>query len=102
MDGNTLDLISFALIPPFLVVLWFYKKDKNPEPLKHTIKAVLSGVLVCLPVVVLIGPLGIMLEEPLRAYPLVYGFVVAFFLAAIPEEFFKFVFFEKVHNLRRV
>ena len=89
-------LLSLALIPPFLVALWFYKKDKNPEPIGHTIKAVLSGVLVCFPVLLVVF---IFIEptmgETFNKNALVSGCIGAFFLAAIPEEFFKFVFLRR-------
>ena len=79
-----------------IVAAWLYKNDKNPEPMLHTVKAILSGALVCLPVLLIAG----LLLEPMlggifQNNFLVSSFIVAFFLAAIPEEFFKFVFLRR-------
>ena len=88
--------LLLALGPPIIVAAWFYKNDKNPEPMLHTVKAILSGALVCLPVLLIAG----LLLEPMlggifQNNFLVSSFIVAFFLAAIPEEFFKFVFLRR-------
>ena len=97
--------LLLALTPPIIVAAWFYKNDKNPEPMLHTIKAILSGALVCLPVLLIAGlflaPLLFltpMLGGILQNNSLVSGFIFAFFLAAIPEEFFKFVFLRRYIN----
>ena len=65
----------------------------------HTIKAILSGALVCLPVLLvtelLLGPL---LGGAFQNDAVVSSFIIAFLFAAIPEEFFKFVFLRRYIN----
>lgn len=94
--GTDLIYLLLALIPPVIVAAWFYKNDKNPEPMLHTVKAILSGALVCLPVLLITGLLlAPMLAGVFQNNSLVSSFIFAFFLAAIPEEFFKFVFLRR-------
>lgn len=97
--------LLLALGPPIIVAAWFYKNDKNPEPMLHTVKAILSGALVCLPVLLIAGLFlaPLLLLTPIlggifQNNSLVSGFIFAFFLAAIPEEFFKFVFLRRYIN----
>ena len=54
-------LFFLAIVPPLLAAIWFYKKDKEPEPLLHSITAIFSGILVCLPVLLVV----IFLIEPI-------------------------------------
>lgn len=89
-------LLLLALIPPFIAAVWFYKEDKHPEPIAHTIKAVLSGVLACGFVLLLVGQLiDPMIGQAFKNNALISSFVIAFFCAALPEEFLKFVFLRR-------
>ena len=86
-------LFILAILPPLIAAFWFYKKDKNPEPFLHSITAIFSGCLVCLPVLLVV----IFIIEPILGdlfYQniLISSFISAFFFAAIPEEFFKYIF----------
>lgn len=78
-----------AILPSFLLLWYFYKHDLHPEPRGVLIKTFLFGVLIVVPTVVVTLP--VMLLMPTPESPLLHALLVAFFCAAIPEEFFKFV-----------
>ena len=86
---NLLLTVSGAVLPSILLLWYFYKKDLNPEPVKVLRGTFLRGVMIVFPVLVLAQ----FLENfaPQQAGPLVGGFFNAFFLAAIPEELFKYL-----------
>jgi RsiW-degrading membrane proteinase PrsW (M82 family) len=81
--------LTAAVIPSAVILWWFYSKDKYPEPPAVVMTTFVLGVLSVVPVIFVALPvmLAVMAVEP---NPLVYGLVVAFLGAAVPEEFFKF------------
>lgn len=87
---NVLIIIAAALLPAILLWLYIWKKDSQPEPTVWLLKAVLWGVVICIPVALLeLAIEAIMFgvgggpETPLGTT------AMAFFVAALPEESFK-------------
>jgi RsiW-degrading membrane proteinase PrsW (M82 family) len=76
-----------AIVPSFLIGWYFHKRDWYPEPPKvlwATFGLGVLSVIVVVPVELLIGSV-----VELVPLPVVKGFLDAFLVAAIPEEFFK-------------
>ncbi|MCP4292286.1 MAG: PrsW family intramembrane metalloprotease [bacterium] len=82
-------LILAAVIPSLILMIWFHKRDANPEPQAVLWKTAGLGVLAAIPVVAVV----LFYNNRIEAIesPLWYGLMSAFFSAAIPEEFFKFI-----------
>ena len=92
MLSNDLLIFIAALLPVLVAIYIIYRKDKNnPEPTWQLVKALFFGVLS--------APLSMLLSIPFKNMGLfseesttIGGqLAFAFFGAAIPEEFFKFV-----------
>ncbi|MFC1572174.1 PrsW family intramembrane metalloprotease [Candidatus Eisenbacteria bacterium] len=79
----------FAIVPSILLLLYFYKRDLNPEPRGALLLTFLFGVLIVVPVVAVVLPIQSHVKVP--AGPFSFGLFTAFLCAAIPEEFFKFI-----------
>ena len=84
---NILILIAAALLPVLLLFLYIWKKDPQKEPTSQLVKAVVCGVVICIPVAIL--------ESGIEAFLFGTGggpsniidtTIVAFFVAALPEE----------------
>ena len=72
--------------------MWFYiwKQDAKKEPTTWLLRAVLYGVLICLPVALLEMAISSLLFDPGTGPQTIFGTTVeAFLCAAIPEECFK-------------
>ena len=85
---SILILLAAALLPAVLLWLYIWRQDSNPEPTKQLVKAVLYGVVICIPVALL----EVALQEILlggEATSLIGTTIDAFFIAALPEECFK-------------
>ena len=82
-------LAAAALIPAFLLVIYFHRRDVYPEPPKVLWTTFGLGILIIFPVLALAFPLDWIASQ--MTNPLLYGFASAFLGAAIPEELFKFV-----------
>ena len=79
-----------ALLPA--AILWFYiwKQDAKKEPTLLLVRAVLYGVVICLPVALLEMTMSSLLFDPETGPQTIFGTTVeAFLCAAIPEECFK-------------
>lgn len=79
-----------ALLPA--AILWFYiwKQDAKKEPTSLLVRAVLYGVVICLPVALLEMAVSSLLFDPETGPQTIFGTTVeAFLCAAIPEECFK-------------
>ncbi len=86
----TIAVSVLGAILPSLLLLWlFYKRDLHPEPRDVLFKTFLLGVLTVIPVAVVTVPVVLLVKLP--AAPLVQAVLMAFVLAALPEEFFKFL-----------
>ncbi|MCR4957617.1 MAG: PrsW family intramembrane metalloprotease [Prevotella sp.] len=83
---NTVFALTVALLPAILLWIYTWKKDPQKEPVGKLLKAVLWGVIICIPVsFVEVGIHQILFrgENPTN---LIESTAQAFFLAAIPEE----------------
>lgn len=83
--------IGAAIIPSFLLLLFFLKRDLNPEPIKTVLITFFLGVLAIFPVLAFCLPVEKYLFNPKQlADPRMAGLALAFLFAAIPEELIKF------------
>jgi len=82
-------LLALSILPALFVFSFFYSRDIYPEP-RHTIfKAFILGCIVpCVVVFIFVAPYEFAITS---AGPFVYGLSRAFFEAALPEEFGKFL-----------
>ena len=78
-----------AVIPSILLVWYFRASDENPEPGRVLWWTFFLGVLTVIPVLVYCAPLSPFVKG--YADPAVRGTLSALLLAALPEEFFKFL-----------
>lgn len=85
-------IIAFviAVLPSILLLIYILKKDAKPEPAKQIWKAILWGVAIVIPIVIvenIISP--ILFGEGGSAVSVISHIADAFIVAAIPEESFK-------------
>lgn len=80
--------MASAVAPSLLLLLWFHKRDVYPEPTRVVGATFGLGILTVIPVLIVVPPLLPLVA--LIPLPVVRGFAEAFFMAAIPEEMFKF------------
>ena len=83
---QTLVILAAALLPAILLGLYIWKKDPHPEPTKELIKAVIGGVLISIPVVVIETLVQNTLFGGGEPTTLIGSTLQAFFVAALPEE----------------
>ena len=85
---NILIVLAAALLPAILLWIYIWKQDPQPEPTNRLVKAVLYGVVIFIPVGILEMAIKQVLfgGEPTTVFGTT---VMAFFVAAIPEESFK-------------
>ena len=85
---NILIVFAAALLPAILLWIYIWKQDPQPEPTNWLVKAVLYGVVIFIPVGILETTIKQVLfgGEPTTVFGTT---VMAFFVAAIPEESFK-------------
>lgn len=85
---NILIVLAAALLPAILLWIYIWKQDPQPEPTNRLVKAVLYGVIIFIPVAILESAIKQVLlgGEPTTVFGTT---VMAFFVAAIPEESFK-------------
>jgi RsiW-degrading membrane proteinase PrsW (M82 family) len=81
--------VASAISPPLFLLWFFHSRDRNAEPARAVWITFLLGVLTPIPVVVFAIPA--MLAAGVVSDPLVSGALTAFLVAAVPEEFFKFL-----------
>ncbi len=89
-------LISLALLPIFILLIFIYRKDcEHPEPVRMIIKALIFGLLSCLLSLTLTSVLPDDMKaavDDLVGFAMpqsIFGFIDAFVSAALPEEFAK-------------
>lgn len=86
---KTLIILAAALLPVAFLLQYIWKKDPQKEPVYWLWKATLWGVAICIPVGLLESGIQSALfggEEPTNLFGTT---VLAFFVAAVPEEAFK-------------
>ena len=87
---NVIIMLIASLLPAVLLLLYIWKKDTQKEPTYMLVKAVLWGVGIIIPVVVVESLVKLMLfGENGSPTTLVDTTALAFLVAAIPEETFK-------------
>jgi RsiW-degrading membrane proteinase PrsW (M82 family) len=82
--------IACAVLPSLLLIRFFYKRDLNPEPRRVLLATFLLGVLTIVPVLIVSIP-GLLLMPDMVLHPAIAAAFMAFGLAALPEELFKFL-----------
>jgi len=88
-----------AIAPSALLVWYFHARDLYPEPPRVLWTTFALGVLSVLPVLMVGVPIH-QLIAGIEA-PVIRGFLEAFFVAAVPEEFFKLAVL-LLYSMRRV
>ena len=80
-------VLAASLLPVILLLLYIWKKDPQKEPTSQLVKAVLWGVMICIPVAILENGIETLLfgtgGGPSN---IIDTTIVAFFVAALPEE----------------
>ncbi len=83
-------VLTAALLPAILLWLYIWKKDPQPEPTSWLVKAVVWGVVICIPVSVIeMGIESVMFGVGDNPSTLTGTTAMAFLVAALPEELFK-------------
>jgi RsiW-degrading membrane proteinase PrsW (M82 family) len=82
--------IVLALVSSALLAWYFHSRDLRPEPARAIWATFGLGVVIIAPVLLVDWPIVGLLER-LGLRPELGGTADAFLVAAIPEEFFKFV-----------
>jgi len=82
-------LLAAALLPAVLLWLNIWRKDPRPEPTPWLVKALMWGIAICFPVAILEMGIEACLFGGGQPTNLFGTTVMAFFVAAIPEESFK-------------
>lgn len=81
--------MTAAVLPAIVLVIYFWKSDRFPEPSGVLFVTFLLGIFSIIPATLIALPfqLGLVFMEN----PYLYGIYQAFFVAAIPEETAKFL-----------
>ena len=89
---GVLFILFAALLPATLLWTYIWRKDQKKEPFSWLAKATIYGIIICFPVAIVEMLIGAMLFYPDGNPTTVLGTTAnAFLVAAIPEEFFKFL-----------
>lgn len=87
---NTMIILTVAVLPAILLLLYIRKKDTQKEPTSWLVKAVLWGVAIIIPVAILESGIEAMLfGVEGKPTSLLGTTTMAFVVAALPEETFK-------------
>ena len=79
-------MLLAALLPALLLFLYIWRKDAQPEPFRWLFRALLAGVIICVPVAYLEGVVMHWLFPAGNPTTLFGTTVEAFLVAAVPEE----------------
>lgn len=80
-------ILTAALLPAILLLLYTYRQDPQPEPRKLLIKATLQGVAICIPIALAEQLISRILFGPGGTPTTVLGTTMeAFFVAGLVEE----------------
>ena len=85
--------ICLSVLPSLILLRFFYKHDKNPEPGKILFKTFWLGFVLAIPVLLFTYPLAPVITKIKN--PMLAAMYWSLFCAAIPEEFFKFIVLNK-------
>ena len=87
---NILLMLIAALLPAILLLFYIWKKDPQPEPTSWLAKAVLWGVVICIPVAIIeLGIEALLFGIDGEPTSHIGTTADAFIVAALPEESFK-------------
>ena len=75
-----------TLLPVILLSVYIWRKDPQKEPISQLVKAVACGVAICIPVAILESGIEACLFGSGGASSIIDTTVIAFFVAALPEE----------------
>lgn len=79
-------MLAAALLPAFILGIYIWRKDPQPEPAKWVIRAVLAGVAICVPVAFVEQQIMHTLFPDGGPTTLFGTTLEAFLVAALPEE----------------
>ena len=89
-------IIAVTLLPSILIFYYIYTHDEHPEPKGLILRVAIFGALASIPVLIVVLPLKSLGLPSDKFQSALY---IAFVLAAIPEEFFKFnAFYSQVKD----
>lgn len=79
-------MLAAALLPVLLLFLYIWRKDAQPEPFQWLFRALLAGVIICIPVAYVESSVMHWLFAGNEPTTLFGTTVEAFLVAAVPEE----------------
>ena len=79
-----------AILPSLLLIWYFHSRDVYPEPQKVIWTTFAFSILSVIPVLIIAWPVQLFLVDNITD-PWFSGISTAFLVAAVPEEFFKFI-----------
>ena len=97
MEDRVLPLplsLFLAILPCFLWLVFYLKKDNRPEPKTMVIKVFFFGALITLPLAAIEG-IVLLLIENLEIIPFWKNLLLAFFVFSLIEEVGKFIVLKK-------
>ena len=83
---KTILILTVALLPAIALLYYIWKKDPQKEPTSWLVKAVVWGVAICIPIAVIEVGIEAVLFGGGTPSTLLDTTVMAFFVAALPEE----------------
>jgi RsiW-degrading membrane proteinase PrsW (M82 family) len=83
---KTILILTVALLPAIVLLYYIWKKDPQKEPTSWLVKAVVWGVAICIPIAVIEAGIEAVLFGGGTPSTLIDTTVLAFFVAAVPEE----------------
>ncbi len=83
---KTILILTVGLLPAIALLYYIWKKDPQKEPTSWLVKAVVWGVVICIPVAVIEAGIEAVLFGGGSPSTLLDTTVMAFFVAAVPEE----------------
>ena len=83
---KTILILTVALLPAIALLYYIWKKDPQKEPTSWLVKAVVWGVAICIPIAVIEVGIEAVLFGGGAPSTLLDTTVMAFFVAAVPEE----------------
>ena len=83
---HTLIVLIAAILPPFLLFLYIWKKDPQKEPAPWLLKSFIGGIAICFPVAILELGIEFIMSHIIESISLIGSTVRAFIVAALPEE----------------
>lgn len=87
---NELIIILAAILPGIIIGVYIWRKDPQPEPIRLLLKAVVFGIVISFPVIIVESALQIIIFGNGNSPTTLFGTTIdAFVIAALTEESFK-------------